>query len=331
VTRNARGSRKNAQTFSLQESGAGTGRCDRDNIMDVLLTPLNAKLVRASANTNVLLDELHQPDVFAKDMFLLVVAQPNARITVQAGLAGLWLPLHGRTTLSTITYHVVATRGSVYASDSQRRLTVDVGRKAGCIAILARQAHWYAALAPWHDTPTMPYAVLPALHCAHINVRRSLVRFVRDALRSDSVPQLNLPRLGSALVELQHSFDEYIQRCPGTSLLARRSNFFRLQRAINQISFAEKDQPKVTELAQVANYSVHQFIRVFSKVFGVTPHAYMSRQLASRAQLILANGDLAVRDVAAALGIDSRATFARLVKKNLGQPASMVRRVTRSS
>jgi len=330
VTRDARGGRKNAQELSQQEFSAGTRRCDRDVIMEVLFSPPKAQVVRASANTNALLDESHQPDVFARDTFLLVVAQPNSRVVVQAGLAGLWLPLHGRTTLSTVNSHVVTTRGSVYASDSQRRLTVDIGRKAGCIAILARQAHWCAALAPWHDTPTVPYAILPTLHCASVGVRRSLVRFVREALRSDGVPQLNLPRLAAALLELQHCFDEYIQRCPGTSLLARRSNFFRLQRAINQISFADKQQPKVTELAQVANYSVHQFIRVFSKVFGDTPHAYMSRQLASRAQLILANDDLAVRDVAAALGIDSRATFARMVKKNLGQPASMVRRVMRS-
>lgn len=299
--------------------------------MESLFTSISAEVVRASANANLVIDELNYPGAFLKDKFLLVVGQANARIAVQAGLAGLWIPVSGRSALCTISTRVVTGKGSVYASDSQRRLTVDIGRKAACIAIVARQNLWSAALAAWQTGPTHPYTVLPGMHTAKLSIRRSLFRFVHEAVRSGDAPQMNLSLLASSLGELQTEFEALIRRCPGTSVLAKRSSFFRLQRSINQIFFCEKDHPRVTELAAISNYSLHQFIRVFSQVYGCTPRAYMSRLRATRAQEILARSELAVRDVAAALGIESRATFGRMVKKNFGQSATLVRRVVRTS
>lgn len=298
--------------------------------MEIPFSAISAAVLHAGANGHLSIDEARQPNVCLRDAFAVVLGRANARIVVQAGLAGLWIPLAGRTALSTMSTHVVAGKGSVYASDSQRRLTVDIGRNGGCVGIVARQHVWSAALAPWQTTSMHPYAVLPGLHGARPALRRRLFRCVRDALRGGAAPRPNFSLLASSLTELQAEFETLIQRCPGTSILARRSNFFRLQRAINQILFSEKEQPKVTELASIANYSLHQFIRVFSKVYGCTPRTYMSRLQAARAQAILVNSNLAVRDVAAALGIGSRATFARMVKKNFGQSATLMRRVVRA-
>jgi len=297
--------------------------------MESPYTSIAAEVLRAGANANVVVDEAHHPDVFQKDAFLVVIGQANARIAVQNGLAGLWIPVSGRSALCTMSTRVVTGKGTVYASDSQRRLTVEVGRKAGCVAIMARQNLWSAALAPWQSGPALPYTVLPGLHRARCGVRRGLFRFVREAAHGDA-PRMNLSLLAASLGELQTEFEALVHRCPGTSVLAKRSNFLRLQRSINQIFFCEKEQPRVTELAAISNYSLHQFIRVFSQVYGCTPRTYMSRLRAARAQEILAGSELAVRDVAAALGIESRATFARLVKKNFGQPATLVRRVVRT-
>jgi len=298
--------------------------------MELPITSMHAQVVRAAANGNLVIDEARHPDVFLKDTFLVVLGHAGARVSLQAGVAALWLPSFGRTCLATISTQIVTAKGAVYASDSQRRLTVDVGRKAGCVAIIARQNLWSAALASWQTTATRPYTVLPALHASKLSIRRGLFRFVHEAVRGEAALQMNVSLLASALGELQTEFEPLIRRCPGASVVAKRSNFFRLQRAVNQILFSAKEQPKVTDLAGIANYSVHQFIRVFSKVYGCTPHTYMSRLRAARAQEILENSDLAVRDVAAALGIESRATFGRMVKKNFGQSATLMRRVARS-
>ncbi len=83
-------------------------------------------------------------------------------------------------------------------------------------------------------------------------------------------------------------------------------------------------------MAHLSNYSIDQFIRVFSKVYGKTPYAHMASVLAARAKELLTSSDLAIGDVAAAVGIQSPATFKRIMKKNLGQSATLIRRQARS-
>jgi len=290
---------------------------------------MNAEIIRANANRSLAIDDSRHPEVFSKGGFLIVLGHASAGISVQPGLAGLWVPVRGDTALSSHGSRVVATRGFVYASDSQRLLTADVGENANCVAILAAQHSWSAALDAWKKTPSQPYSVVPALHSATQSVRRRLFRFIREIIVSGDSPRPNLSLLASSLSELQGDFDTLIRRCPGTSISAKRSVFFRLQRSVNYIMFCDKEPPKVRDLARIANYSMHQFIRVFSAVYGNTPFVYMSRLRAERARQMLVGSDLAVRDIATVMGINSRATFGRMVKNNLGQPATLVRRQAR--
>src|SRR4051794_23589842 len=104
--------------------------CRMCSCMESVMVSMHAEVARAVANGNLVIDEARCPDVFSKDTFLVVLAHANARISLQAGLAGLWLPLFGRASLATVSTQIVAAKGAVYASDSQRRLTVDVGRKS---------------------------------------------------------------------------------------------------------------------------------------------------------------------------------------------------------
>jgi AraC family transcriptional regulator len=293
---------------------------------------MKAEVIRVnSKKRRLVIDEAVHSDVFKKKHFLVVVCSSAASVSTTIGLAGLFIPISGQTALSATSWHVVAERGSIYASDSQRSLVAHTDEHSSCIAILARQDTWSSVLDPWTNSPSQPYAVLPGFHQAPQHVRRRLFRFVREAISGSESSHLNFSQLASSLSELQSKFDELIQRCPGVSLAAKRAVFLRIQRSANQISFREKDPPSVSEMARTANYSTQQFIRVFSGIFGRTPYDYMSQIRAERARELLREGKLSVSDVATVLGIDNRATFGRMMRKRLGQPASLIRRQARES
>ena len=289
-----------------------------------------AFIAQAAPNRSLVIDDALHPQLFGGDTLLAVHAGSNAFIWVQPGVAALWIPVVGRTCFSTNGLSFVGAKGDVYASDSQRETTVEIGQKASCIAIVTRQKVWSKILDRGQNLSTFPVAVLPAVHSASLCVRRSLVRFVRESILNGNGCPANVSLLASSLFELQSSFDILIRRCPGPSISGKRAVFFRLQRAMNCIRFSEREYPSVSELAHMANYSVYQFIRVFSSVYGKTPHAHISSVLAERARKLLKNSDLAVGDVAAVLGIQSPATFRRIIKKNLGQSATSIRQARAS-
>ena len=123
------------------------------------------------------------------------------------------------------------------------------------------------------------------------------------------------------------SFDPRYRDFPFAPLTAAALPFvlLRLQRARNFMSFQASDL-SVTEFARIANYSVWRFIKVFFMVFGETPYSFVSHNRIDRAAVLLKSSDLAIGDVATAAGYDSRASFARAMKRHLGASASDFRR-----
>lgn len=291
---------------------------------------VEGNIVQAAAHRSLVINESLYPQLFFDKTFLVVHGHSSASLSVQAGAAALWIPVLGRTFLTTNNSFFVATKGDVYASDSQRDLTVEIGQKASCIAVIAHQKVWSEVLDRVQGLCTRPFAVMPAVHRAPQCIRRQLFRFVRETIVRGGGCARNLSLLASSLYELQSGFDPLIQRCPGPSQAAKRTVFLRLQRSLNQVLFSGKQYPKVSEMAHLSNYSIDQFIRVFSKVYGKTPYAHMASVLAARAKELLTSSDLAIGDVAAAVGIQSPATFKRIMKKNLGQSATLIRRQARS-
>jgi len=290
----------------------------------------DVSILTATSKRRFEIDEEAQPSFFANRGFALVHCHPESMLSLRPGLASLWSPICGDALFAAGESDAILTRRSVYASDSQRRLTIALGSSSRCIGVVASQAAWSRLIEPWQTPASQEYAVFPAVHAANHGVRRRILRFLREVRSNETQDRYGaLPLLASILNELQLGFEPCIERCPGHSMAKRRAVFARLQRARNYIALSPTEDFHVGRLALIANYSIWRFIKVFCRVFGETPHAYVSRSRAEYARQLLRNSDLAVGDVGIASGFDSRASFSRVIKRHLGQPASAIRRAAR--
>lgn len=72
------------------------------------------------------------------------------------------------------------------------------------------------------------------------------------------------------------------------------------------------------EIARAAHLSPFHFARLFKKLTGATPHAYLASLRAARAQALLAETDLPVTEVGARVGYMSSSHFARAFRQATG-------------
>ena len=72
------------------------------------------------------------------------------------------------------------------------------------------------------------------------------------------------------------------------------------------------------EIASAAHLSPFHFARLFKKLTGATPHAYLASLRAARAQQLLAETDLPVTEVGARVGYMSSSHFARAFRQATG-------------
>jgi AraC family transcriptional regulator len=82
----------------------------------------------------------------------------------------------------------------------------------------------------------------------------------------------------------------------------------------------------LAELAAVACLSRDHFLRLFTRVHGVTPHAYLQRKRAEVASRLLAATDLPAADIAARVGYASRSSLFRGVRRWTGCNPRALRR-----
>lgn len=78
-----------------------------------------------------------------------------------------------------------------------------------------------------------------------------------------------------------------------------------------------RDLP-LEEIASAAHLSPFHFARLFKKLTGATPHAYLASLRAARARQLLAETDLAVTEVGARVGYMSSSHFARAFRQATG-------------
>jgi AraC family transcriptional regulator len=79
----------------------------------------------------------------------------------------------------------------------------------------------------------------------------------------------------------------------------------------------DRDLP-LEEIASAAHLSPFHFARLFKKLAGATPHAYLASLRAARAQQLLAETDLPVTEVGARVGYMSSSHFARAFRQATG-------------
>jgi AraC family transcriptional regulator len=87
----------------------------------------------------------------------------------------------------------------------------------------------------------------------------------------------------------------------------------------------EHDLP-LEEIAAAAHLSPFHFARLFKKLTGTTPHAYLAALRAARAQTLLAETDLSITEVGARVGHSSPSHFAKAFRQATGISPSAYRK-----
>ncbi len=251
-----------------------------------------------------------------------------------AAPATVLVPLRGRVQMCDGDGTRVFAPGELLVVEAGQRLQL-IGRgNALWIAVLAPARVWHrltghaGTAVPMHDP-----VLLPAVHGADHATRRLAIALARTAdFRSRERHSVDFgaanataAAFATAIADLQSEFDAQIERCPGCTQAQRRSVFLRLQRVRNLMTSSCHLALDIAELARMTSYSPCHFIRVFSAVYGDTPHAVLVEQRMRSAHRLLSNSALAVTDVARMSGFEDRCAFARSFKRRFGMTATDLR------
>jgi AraC family transcriptional regulator len=92
----------------------------------------------------------------------------------------------------------------------------------------------------------------------------------------------------------------------------------RLRRAIEFMSDHCGRDLALAEIADAAYLSEFHFARLFKKITGVTPHAYLASLRIEKARRLLAETDLPITEVGAQVGYNSQSHFTKIFREATG-------------
>ncbi|HEX8557148.1 MAG TPA: AraC family transcriptional regulator [Pyrinomonadaceae bacterium] len=154
-----------------------------------------------------------------------------------------------------------------------------------------------------------------------------LARDLAEELREEAAGQ---GLVVGALVEqaLVHLLRRYANLRRSAHLeLSRAGLVDRRLRLAVELMHARLDRDlSLEEIAAAAHLSPFHFARLFKKLTGATPHAYLASLRAARAQQLLAETDLPVTEVGARVGYMSSSHFARAFRQATGLSPSAYRK-----
>lgn len=82
----------------------------------------------------------------------------------------------------------------------------------------------------------------------------------------------------------------------------------------------------LTETASAAHLSVNHFLRSYKKLFGISPHQFLTERRLQAARKLLVNTDLPVIDICLSVGFESPGSFSSLFTKRFHLPPSLYRK-----
>jgi AraC family transcriptional regulator len=92
----------------------------------------------------------------------------------------------------------------------------------------------------------------------------------------------------------------------------------RIRRSV-ELMYAQLDQDlSLKEIAAASYLSTFHFVRVFKKLTGTTPHAYLANIRISRAQVLLADPNLSITEISSRVGYSSPSHFTKAFRQATG-------------
>lgn len=105
----------------------------------------------------------------------------------------------------------------------------------------------------------------------------------------------------------------------------------RIRRSVELMHAQLEQDLSLKEIAAASYLSPFHFVRVFKKLTGTTPHAYLASIRTSRAQLLLAEPNLSVTEVSSRVGYSSPSHFTKAFRQATGLTPRAFRKALISS
>ena len=160
-----------------------------------------------------------------------------------------------------------------------------------------------------------------------------LTRRLRAKLGANNAPEEILEddfvSIAEAMINEHHAATSAAAKLPGARRSTRDELYRRLLRGRDYM-LSSLDRPvRLTEAAQAACLSTYHFHREFRRLFGETPHQYLTRHRLERARLLLADDTSSVVDICLASGFESPASFSLLFRRHFGSSPTKFRQTAR--
>ena len=98
----------------------------------------------------------------------------------------------------------------------------------------------------------------------------------------------------------------------------QNSNIFKFSEVLTYINSHIDEPIKVPELASIMNLDKVYFISLFKKTFGIPPVQYVLSKKLHYSQILLAQNNLSIKEIAFKLGFENEVYFYRLFKHKCG-------------
>jgi AraC family transcriptional regulator len=273
-------------------------------------------------------DKVGQDD--PSDCFRIGVISRSASLGAADNQGSFWMMLRGNAQFDCREGRFRLHAGEWVALDRDSRPTLLADRHALALVLLlpssgtsALEQHDLSAIYPGRGRITRRNMRL-ALH-----LWRRAGAFASNHAEQPADTSGTLRGLLHFLSTLQVELTSFVDRCPGRSLRRKRQVFARMQRARLYLDGNLGRLVRLSELAQLCNFSVWYFTKTFHALYQEGPREVSSRSRLQQASDLLQQTSLSVGEVGAACGFENACSFARAFRAHYGTTASGYRKSMR--
>lgn len=153
-----------------------------------------------------------------------------------------------------------------------------------------------------------------------------LVEALLDSLWNDEASSGDAAFVESRLAVLLHELARLVRQAPAPARPVGGLAPWALNRVFAHLEASLAETVSLAELAALARLSPYHFSRAFKVSTGLPPHRWVQVRRVERAKALLAERDVSVLVVAAAVGYDNPGHFARIFRREAGMTPRDYRR-----
>ena len=120
------------------------------------------------------------------------------------------------------------------------------------------------------------------------------------------------------LLGLHYDIYKEVEKLPAVRYATRVEAYRRLWRARDFIEASFLEPVTLARIAEAAELSPHHLLRLFKRVYGETPHQFVTKRRLEHARFLLTYTDRSVTDICFDIGFESLGSFSTLFRTRIG-------------